>query len=143
MKVLLSKIQTEQISRHGEKTYPEECCGILVGKMTGSAAKVMHVLPVENEREDSRHNRYTISPGAYLKAEKWAEEQGLQLLGFYHSHPDHPAQPSQYDLQHAWPNLVYLIMQIQQGHPQELNGFMLATSRERFNPITVEILEDI
>ena len=139
MKIILSEKQINQICQHGAKTYPEECCGFLVGSSDHRGAVVRHVLPAENEHQESRRNRYTISPQDYLKAEKWADARGLQLLGFYHSHPDHPAQPSQYDLEHAWPNLVYVITEIQQGEAGQLNGFLLAPSRENFSPVPIVI----
>src|SRR5215470_1489669 len=85
------------IGRHGESSYPEECCGFLVGRANGESTLVERLLPVSNERQDSRHNRFLIHPETVLAAHQEARALGLDVVGYYHSHPDHPAQPSEFD----------------------------------------------
>jgi proteasome lid subunit RPN8/RPN11 len=130
----------DQISRHGERTYPQECCGMLIGA-TEDGVNVLHeVYRVENawekashflrsdsanyRREESRDNRYLITPDEYRRADQHAREQRLGIIGYYHSHPDHPAAPSGYDLDHScWPGESYIIVSIERGKAQALNSF--------------------
>ena len=99
------------IRRHGEETYPHECCGALVGG-NGSADAVV-ALP--NTTEEGPRRRFLVRPSDYRLAEQRAGDLGAELLGFYHSHPDHPARPSQYDLDHAWPTFAYVIVSVAAG----------------------------
>src|SRR5262245_49613952 len=96
------------IRRHGEETYPHECCGALVGRDGRTTVTV--ALP--NTTEEGPRRRFLVRPSDYRLAEQQASERGAELLGFYHSHPDHPARPSQYDLDHAWPNFAYVIVAV-------------------------------
>lgn len=128
---VLTAIQT-----HSETTYPHECCGFLLGRRTGDHLLLQEIVQATNQRTDSAHNRYTISPADYLKTEREAEARSLELLGFYHSHPDHPAEPSAYDLEHAWPNLVYLITSVFEGKAVETRAFVLAENRRTFHHVT-------
>lgn len=98
----------EAIRRHGEDTYPHECCGALVGR--GGAVTEIVTLP--NATEEGPRRRFLVRPSDYHMAERRASELGGELLGFYHSHPDHPARPSQYDLDHAWPTFAYIIVAV-------------------------------
>ena len=121
------------IGRHGEATYPEECCGFLIGQASGEATVVERLLPVANERQDSRHNRYVINPETVLAAHKEARAAGADVVGYYHSHPDHPSRPSDFDREHAWPGLSYLIVSVQKGHAADARSWRLADDRERFD----------
>src|SRR5918994_6025470 len=96
----------DAIRRHGEETYPHECCGALVGRNGLVAATV----PLPNTTEEGPRRRFLVRPADYRLAEQRASELGAELLGFYHSHPDHPARPSQFDLDHAWPTFAYVIV---------------------------------
>ena len=96
------------IREHGKATYPHECCGALVGQ-DGRATSVV-ALP--NTTEEGPRRRFLVRPSDYREAERRASELGAELLGFYHSHPDHPARPSQYDLDHAWPTFAYVIVSV-------------------------------
>jgi proteasome lid subunit RPN8/RPN11 len=96
------------IRTHGEATYPHECCGALVGR--GGRATGVVALP--NTTEEGPRRRFLVRPSDYRAAERRAAELGAELLGFYHSHPDHPARPSQYDLDHAWPTFAYIIVSV-------------------------------
>src|SRR5947199_262945 len=104
----VSEAVASDIRRHGEDTYPHECCGALVGREGRVAAAV--ALP--NTTEEGPRRRFLVRPSDYLLAERRARELGGELLGFYHSHPDHPARPSQYDLDHAWPTFAYIIVAV-------------------------------
>jgi proteasome lid subunit RPN8/RPN11 len=96
------------IRRHGQETYPHECCGALIG--AGDRVDAAVALP--NTTEEGPRRRFMVRPSDYRMSEKRASEMGGELLGFYHSHPDHPARPSQYDLDHAWPNFAYIIVNV-------------------------------
>jgi proteasome lid subunit RPN8/RPN11 len=98
----------QAIRRHGEETYPHECCGALVG----SDARVTAVVALPNTTEEGPRRRFLVRPSDYRLSEERAAALGGELLGFYHSHPDHPARPSQYDLDHAWPTFAYIIVNV-------------------------------
>src|ERR1043165_4118900 len=101
----------EAIRAHGQQTYPHECCGALLGR-DGS---VTDLVTLPNTTEEGPRRRFLVRPGDYRQAEQRATELGVELLGFYHSHPDHPARPSQYDLDHAWPTFAYIIISVVDG----------------------------
>jgi proteasome lid subunit RPN8/RPN11 len=96
------------IRRHGEETYPHECCGALVGR----DGRVEAAVALPNTTDEGPRRRFLVRPSDYRQAEQRARELGGELLGFYHSHPDHPARPSQYDLDHAWPTFSYVIVSV-------------------------------
>lgn len=128
----LSAADLAAIGRHGERTYPEECCGFLLGVSAGEHTRVERVVPAVNEREDSRHNRFVMSPEIVLAAHKEARAAGLSVVGYYHSHPDHPAVPSDFDREHAWPGLSYLIVAVRGGQVEAAKSWRLRDDRERF-----------
>lgn len=128
----------QTITRHGEASYPEECCGFLIGRSDGEATVVERVVSAGNERQESRHNRYLISPETVLAANKEARALGLDIVGYYHSHPDHPARPSEFDRDHAWPGLSYLIISVQGGKLADTRSWRLSDDRERFEEEAVE-----
>ena len=117
------------IRRHGEETYPHECCGALVGSGDGIA----HAVPLPNTTEEGPRRRFLVRPSDYRMAEQKASELGGELLGFYHSHPDHPARPSQYDLDHAWPNFAYVIVAVAEGTAQDMTVWFLKEDRTSFD----------
>jgi proteasome lid subunit RPN8/RPN11 len=123
----------QQVRDHGAQAYPEECCGMMLGKDLDGARTIEAVLPVPNVREGNRRRRFLISPQDYVEAEKTAAARGMDLLGFYHSHPDHPAAPSTYDTEHALPWFTYLIVSVIQGNPGEVTAWTLRENRERFD----------
>jgi proteasome lid subunit RPN8/RPN11 len=128
----------QRIRRHAESSYPEECCGFLIGRTAADASSVERIVPAGNERQESRHNRYLISPEAVLAAHKAARAQGLDVIGYYHSHPDHPARPSAFDREHAWPGLSYLIVSIEQGSQVDARSWRLRDDREDFDEETLD-----
>jgi proteasome lid subunit RPN8/RPN11 len=99
----LSSNLDKQIREHGAKDYPHECCGAMLGTDGGAGREVRVLFPLINRRDDSPRNRFSITPEDFRAAERAAAERGLDLLGWYHSHPDHPARPSEFDREHAWP----------------------------------------
>lgn len=138
MTIYLDTERRERIARHGEWAYPYEGCGILIGRHDGDEIQVLDVRTVTNAREDSQHNRYIIAPADVLDAERKAEAQGLDLVGFFHSHPDAPAEPSDHDLAHAsWPGLAYVIQSVLEGQAQALRAWELVPDRSRFEECRV------
>jgi len=113
----------------GAESYPHECCGALIGSDTG----VVHeALTLDNVTTGERERRFLVSPSQYRRAEAHADAAGRRLLGFYHSHPDHPAVPSQFDLDHAWPNLSYVIVSVRNGQPGDVRSWRLRADRSQF-----------
>ncbi len=121
------------IRAHGQQTYPHECCGALVGRDGHAVAAV--ALP--NTTEEGPRRRFLVRPSDYRDAEKQAGVLGGDLLGFYHSHPDHPARPSQYDLDHAWPTFAYVIVAVAQGAAQDMTVWFLKEDRSSFDEGTL------
>jgi len=119
----------EAIRAHGDETYPHECCGALVGH----GDRVTATVPLPNTTEEGPRRRFLVRPDDYRVAEKRAREAGLELLGFYHSHPDHPARPSQYDLDHAWPTFAYIIVAVAQGAAAAMTVWFLKDDRSSFD----------
>jgi len=121
----------DQIRAHGEQTYPDECCGALLGQSTPEGWQVTIAVPAGNTRTDSAHNRYQIAPLELVKIERHARQQGLGIAGFYHSHPDHPAHWSPTDLAEAhWLGCAYVITAVAQGRATVTNSFLLAGTTE-------------
>ena len=118
------------IQAHGADTYPDECCGALLGPRQGEVAEAF-ALP--NEHQGERRRRFLVGPDDYRAAERRAVETGYELLGFYHSHPDHPALPSQFDLDHAWPNMSYVIVSVRQGTAAEMRSWRLLADRSGYD----------
>ena len=125
----------EFIREQGAQAFPHECCGFMLGHDIDDIRQIEKVIPATNIRgSEELHNRFTISPEAFMKADKAARAKNLDILGFYHSHPDAPAKPSQYDLDHAWPVYSYVIVSIQDGKPAQMTSWLLENDRSRFNP---------
>jgi proteasome lid subunit RPN8/RPN11 len=124
----------EAIRSHGQEAYPHECCGALLGV----AGEVREVFPLPNTTDEGPRRRFLVRPGDYVAAERRAGERGLELIGFYHSHPDHPARPSQYDLDHAWPSFAYVIVSVRGGNAEEMTSWRLRDDRSVFDeePLT-------
>lgn len=134
----------ERIRAHGAEAYPHECCGALLGRDSAAAdpnatREVLALFPVVNRRDDSPRNRFAVTAEDVRDADMAAQKQGLEVIGWYHSHPDHPARPSQYDQDHAWPWYSYVIVSIENGSPQEMTSWRLADDRHAFSPEGIEI----
>lgn len=122
-----------QIQAHGEAAYPDEGAGFLLGKSGGEQRQVLAILAADNAREDAaRHNRYLLGPEQMLQAENTAARLDLDLLGIFHSHPDHPAQPSEFDREWALPWFSYVITSIQQGVAAASRSWRLSDDRSAF-----------
>jgi proteasome lid subunit RPN8/RPN11 len=148
MALKLSWQQLDAIQQHGARDYPSECCGVLLGKTDGGEKEVTEVVPLKNLRHDparaqellpvddlnreTDRNRFLVDPLEQLRVEKGARARGLEVLGYYHSHPDHPARPSQYDREHAWPWYAYLILSVEKGTAKELTCWVLAEDQLDF-----------
>lgn len=117
------------IRAHGRETYPHECCGALIGRDD----VVSHAFALPNTTDEGPRRRFLVRPADYREAERQAAAHGLDLLGFYHSHPDHPARPSQYDLDHAWPLFAYVIVAVAAGQDGDLTSWRLADDRSHFD----------
>jgi len=129
MAIALGSGVDASIRQHGIETYPNECCGALIGRdgVVGST----YALP--NTTEEGPRRRFLVRPQDYKDAERRAKEAGGELLGFYHSHPDHPARPSQYDLDHAWPFFSYIIVSVRAGVPEDMTSWRLREDRSVFD----------
>ncbi|MBM3776658.1 MAG: M67 family metallopeptidase [Acidimicrobiia bacterium] len=128
MALVLGPGVSEAIRAHGQETYPHECCGAMYGR----DGVVSEVLGLPNTTEEGPRRRFLVRPQDYRQAESRASERGLELLGFYHSHPDHPARPSQYDLDHAWPFFAYVIVSVGNGVSQDMTSWRLKDDRSAF-----------
>jgi proteasome lid subunit RPN8/RPN11 len=118
------------IRQHGVETYPNECCGALFGR----EGQVTATFALSNTTEEGPRRRFLVRPEDYRSAEREASARGAELLGFYHSHPDHPARPSQYDLDHAWPFFSYIIVSVRGGVPEDVTSWRLRDDRSGFDP---------
>jgi proteasome lid subunit RPN8/RPN11 len=143
----------EKIREHGVETYPYECCGALLGTDHDVGAyahqesrkisrEVLSLFPLVNRRDDSPRNRFAVTADDVREAEKAASAQGLEVIGWYHSHPDHPARPSDFDRDHAWPWYSYIIVSVHTGVPQDMTSWRLKDDRsgyleEKISPMKV------
>lgn len=128
----INPLARAQMEQHAEATYPLECCGFFYGR-EGDDRQVIHALPVDNRKEGDQRRRFEVSPLDYMKAEKYALENGLDLLGVYHSHPDHPALPSEHDRKQALPNFSYIILSVRKGKAKELRSWRLKEAESFFD----------
>jgi proteasome lid subunit RPN8/RPN11 len=121
------------IEQHGVETYPYECCGALYGEATEGGFAVLEALRLPNTTADGPRRRFLIQPSDYRAAEAHARTTARTFIGFYHSHPDHPARPSQTDLDHAWPNMIYTITSVREGVARETTAWQLREDRSQFD----------
>jgi proteasome lid subunit RPN8/RPN11 len=130
----------KEIHAHGEAAYPEEGAGLLLGTIQDDNKTVKALLPISNAREDNaRHNRYLLDPQDYLRGEQEAAQRGLDVLGVFHSHPDHPNRPSEFDREWAMPWFSYVITSVNQGQAVESRSWLLRQDRSAFDE---EIIKD-
>ena len=141
--LFIPKLVYDQMRVHGEETYPHECCGAMLGRPDGDRWNVVETIRAGNTRTDSAHNRYNIAPVELVRIQRSAREKGLEIAGFYHSHPDHPAQWSQTDFAEAhWLGCSYVITSVAQGKATVTNAFLLEGASEeekRFEQQAIEI----
>ena len=132
------------IRAEGEKTYPNECCGVLFGQIDSEGTRnVDEILPIDNARDaGEQYHRFRIEADDYLRAEQLAQEKGKEILGFYHSHPDHPAEPSEYDREYALPFYAYIIVAVEKGRATKLTNWTLPPARSHFEAEQVLAVTD-
>jgi proteasome lid subunit RPN8/RPN11 len=138
MRVHVPEEILQRMRQHGEETYPHECCGFMLGSVQGDEQRITEIRSQPNERTESRENRFVISPEQFKAAEAYARAAGLQLVGIYHSHPDSPARPSEYDREHAWPWFSYVIVSVMGGRAAEANAWQLRDDRSGFDAMRLE-----
>ncbi len=132
--ITLEHEQLDQIREIAEQAYPQECCGIMLGLVEKDCKTVMRLVLAQNERLDSLANRYLISPEVIHRVEQDIRGTKTKIVGFFHSHPDVPAQPSAYDHEHAWPWFSYLIVSVRKGESREVLTWKLKDDRSVFLP---------
>ena len=132
--IRIDQKQLEEIRAHGVHDYPYECCGLLLGHFKQDGKVVSETYPISNAREESaKRNRFLITPEELMRGERYARSKDLEVVGFYHSHPDSPAVPSQYDLEHAWPTYSYIIVSTRASEATDLFSWEQEPDRSRFN----------
>jgi proteasome lid subunit RPN8/RPN11 len=133
--LILEQRHSTDMRQHGERDYPFECCGLLLGKFENGGPKIVaETYPISNAREEeAKRNRFLIRPDELMRGEKYAREKGFDVVGFYHSHPDDRAVPSKYDLDHAWPTYSYIVVSVQKGQAVDLRSWEMEPDRSRFN----------
>lgn len=134
----LTAAQRDQIARHGEATFPDECCGAMLGRVEGGRRIVARLLEIENQwDEGERRRRFLITPQQYLRLEREADTAGETLIGFYHSHPNAPARPSEFDREHALPWHTYVIASIVDGKYDVMTAWQLQDDRSGYDEVAV------
>lgn len=141
--IIVSKALMQVICAEGEKSYPNECCGVLLGRRVSSEhAELLQILPIENAKaQEEQYHRFIITAEDYLQAELTARIQGVDVIGFYHSHPDHPSIPSDFDREHALPYYAYIIVAVAKGTAQTVTSWRLTLDRQHFLPDPIKSTE--
>jgi len=141
MLLKLSQEQIKIIRTHAASTYPEECCGIMLGYLANESKTVVEVIPTENawSEDDNKRRQYTIAPEIMLKVQKQARDRSLNIIGIYHSHPDYPAIPSESDRIQAWQEYSYIIVSVPNGKAAELKSWHLDDNHQ-FQEEKIEIV---
>ena len=130
----LNEQQLTEMREHAQRDYPFECCGLMLGRFADGRKVMAQTYPISNAREEeAKRNRFLIRPEELMRGEKYARENGFEVVGFYHSHPDDRAVPSQYDLEHAWPTYSYIVVSVEKGQAVDLRSWEMESDRSRFN----------
>jgi proteasome lid subunit RPN8/RPN11 len=144
MALLIPNELLQRIHAHGAAAYPEEGAGLMLGRLDGNDTRVERLLEFTNAREQSaRHNRYLLTAEDYLHGEQEAARLDLEVIGVFHSHPDHPNRPSEFDREWAMPFLSYVITSVQSGRSVESRSWLLSQDRSRFTEETLTVIETI
>ena len=138
--LVLTHDQVQALREHAAACYPEECCGFLIGRELDRRAVIESVIPAKNRHVGDRRSRYEIDPMEFLRIDYRLPEE-LQILGFYHSHPDHPPRPSPRDMEEAWPGYVYLIIRVDGGAPGDMQAFRLDSAENAIHSVHLSIQE--
>lgn len=123
---------------HAESGFPHEVCGVLIG----SDGEIKHYMECKNLNTERAHDRYDLDPESFKKADEWSRDKGMEILGIYHSHPDHPSLPSETDRERAWPEWIYMIFSINSGKYNDARAWVLEDFDSNFNEAAVELIED-
>jgi proteasome lid subunit RPN8/RPN11 len=136
MTIRIRREHIDAIKQHGEQSFPNECCGLLLGKIEGGIKILEETMPITNAREaDAQRNRYLISSDERFRAERYGRSRGISVIGCYHSHPNAPARPSEFDRDHApFPVESFMIVSVHDGRPEELTSWVLSDDRSQFHP---------
>jgi len=138
--IQIAESQLREIREHGVRDYPYECCGLLLGRFGADGKVVQETYPISNAREESaKRNRFLIEPEELMRGERYARSKDLEVVGFYHSHPDSPAVPSQYDLEHAWPTYSYIIVSTRAKEATDLFSWEQEPDRSKFNQEEIRV----
>ena len=139
--IRITRKSLNEIRDHGVRDYPYECCGLLLGHYREDGKVVSETYPISNAREESaKRNRFLIEPKELMQGEQYARDKDLEVVGFYHSHPDSTAIPSRYDLEHAWPTYSYIIVSTTPGRAGDLYSWEQEADRSRFNQEEISII---
>lgn len=139
--ITIAEEQLGEIRAHGVRDYPYECCGLLLGRYGPNGKVVKETYPISNAREESaKRNRFLIEPAELMRGEKYATGKDLEVVGFYHSHPDSAAVPSQYDLEHAWPTYSYIIVSTTAENANDLFSWEQEADRSKFMQEEVRVV---
>jgi proteasome lid subunit RPN8/RPN11 len=130
----ISENIAREIRAHGAESYPHECCGALLGIDAENLREVRALHKLVNRRDDSPRNRFSVTSDDVRDADRAAQKSGIEVIGWYHSHPDHPSLPSEYDREHAWPWYSYIIVSVMDGIPGKMASWRLTDDRLRFEP---------
>ncbi|NET01330.1 MAG: M67 family metallopeptidase [Sphaerospermopsis sp. SIO1G2] len=151
MKIQLTQNHLKIIKNHAQKTYPEECCGLILGHINNNIKKVIEIIPTENvwnteaqtftTETHSKNRRYAIAPQVMLQTQKFARDRNLNIIGIFHSHPNYPATPSEWDRIYAWPEYSYMIVTVENSKAGEINSFSLDENHQ-FQPEIIESIEE-
>jgi proteasome lid subunit RPN8/RPN11 len=143
LQLCMSRNLAEHIRRHAAETFPYECCGALLGRDSEQMREVLELFPLVNRRDDSPRNRFEVTANDVRDADKAASAHGLEVIGWYHSHPDHPARPSDFDREHAWPWYSYVIVSVMAGEPADMTSWRLNDDRQNYSPEAIEIRKSV
>jgi proteasome lid subunit RPN8/RPN11 len=132
MAIQLTQKIVQQFQLHGEKDYPHESCGFILGQWTNNRTEALEYVPAENTKDENRERRFLIAPNAYQQVEDEADKKGLAVISIVHSHPDHPDEPSEFDRVHAWPGFSYIIISVAEGVATQFRSWRLEADRSSF-----------
>jgi proteasome lid subunit RPN8/RPN11 len=142
MTIRMTGAMVEEIRREGQQAYPAECCGVLGGRIVGAGKEVSRLVAMVNHRTDDPR-RYLITPEDLLRTTEDLKRSALEVLGYYHSHPDHPAAPSEFDSQHAWPWYSYIIVRVEGGRAAEVTSWVLEEDCSAMRQESLEVLSEV
>lgn len=140
-KLVFPRAQLDSLRQFSEAAYPEEGCGVLLGLVEGDRVRVTAVLAGRNLVEERRRDRYELDPRDIIQAERQARAAGQELVGFYHTHPDHPARPSQYDTERAWPGYHYVVVGVAAGTLAAASAWRLVEGEESLGFQPAQLIE--